>query len=100
MKIVGPSAVAQDPLMGPERVTSIICSNNSWALSGGPQWYTEPPLPSAERCTIPFLDGGLLAIPEYTCSVPSAPEIALTIYISGLNILNKLNYRCNGPQTC
>ncbi len=27
----------------------------SWALSGNPQWYTEPPLPSAEQCTVPFL---------------------------------------------
>ncbi len=27
----------------------------SWALSGNPQRYTKPPLPSAEQCTVPFL---------------------------------------------
>ncbi len=27
----------------------------SWTLSGNPQRYTEPPWPSAELCTVPFL---------------------------------------------
>ena len=32
-----------------------LSSIKSWALSGDPQRYTEPPWPSAELCTIPWL---------------------------------------------
>ncbi len=50
-KKVGPSAVAQNPPVCPERVTSIIYSNNSWTLSGSPQRRTELWFSSAEICT-------------------------------------------------
>ncbi len=33
----------------------IYVTIKSWTLSGNPQRYTEPPRPSAELCTVPFL---------------------------------------------
>ncbi len=51
----GPRAGPHDPKPGPLAGRFLYITIKSWALSGNPQRYTEPPLPSAEQCTIPFL---------------------------------------------
>ncbi len=45
-----------NPNLDPYRVASCIKTIKIWAFNGNPQRYTEPSLPSAEQCTVPFLE--------------------------------------------
>ncbi len=57
----GPWAVSQDPNLRTLVDRFLYIAIKSWALSGNPQWYTEPPLPSAEQRIMPYV-----GIPRYT----------------------------------
>ncbi len=50
-----PCASIHDPQPWPSPDRFLYITIKSWALSGNPQRYTEPPWPSAELCTIPWL---------------------------------------------
>ncbi len=51
----GPRAGPHDPNPGPLAGRFLYITIKSWALSGYPQRYTEPPLPSVELCSVPFI---------------------------------------------
>ncbi len=50
-----PWASVHNPQPWPSLGRFLYITIKSWALSGNPQGYTEPPWPSAELCIVPFL---------------------------------------------